>query len=215
MRVERLSHSCVRLDGPGGRLVIDPGGLTRDDAVDGADAILVTHEHFDHFTEGRLRAAAAANPALQIWTIADVAELLCGLGAQLHVVGDGDAFTTAGFQVQAHGTWHAVIHPDIPRVMNSGYLVDSSLFHPGDALTVPAEPVDTLVVPVHAPWSRISEVIDWIREVAPRRAVAAHDGLLSPVGLALVDGLLGDAGPGTGTEYLTLRHPGSTVFLGP
>jgi L-ascorbate metabolism protein UlaG (beta-lactamase superfamily) len=207
VRLERFRHSCIRLDGPGGRLVIDPGGLSPDEAVDGADAVLVTHEHFDHFSEGRLRAAVENNRAMQIWTIAAVAELLSGLGSQLHVVGDGDAFTAAGFEVEAHGTWHAEIHRDIPRVKNTGFLVDHSLFHPGDALTVPETPVDTLMVPVHAPWSRIADVIDWIRELAPRRAVAAHDGALNCVGLDMVDGLLGEHGPSIGAEYVTLRQP--------
>ena len=39
-----------------------------------ADAILITHEHFDHFSEDRIRVAVQANPGVQIWTIAAVAE---------------------------------------------------------------------------------------------------------------------------------------------
>jgi hypothetical protein len=57
------------------------------------------------------------------------------------------------------------------------------------------------MLPVHAPWSKIAEVIDYVRAVRPRRAFPAHDGLLNDVGLQLVDGLLGDRGSGIGAEY--------------
>jgi L-ascorbate metabolism protein UlaG (beta-lactamase superfamily) len=205
MKLTKFGHACVRVEGSGGTLVIDPGGFTEDESVLGADAILVTHEHPDHFVESRIRAAAQANPGLAVWTIAAVAESLVGLGEQLHVVGHGDTFTVAGFEIEAHGTWHAEIHRDIPLITNTGYLIDQRLFHPGDALTVPDQAVETLMLPVHAPWSRISDLIDWLRTVAPARAIAVHDGLLNPAGLGLIGGLLGDRGPGVGTEYRRLE----------
>jgi hypothetical protein len=107
---------------------------------------------------------------------------------------------------------HAVIHPDIPRVRNVGFLVDGQVFHPGDALTVPEEPVSTLLLPVHAPWSKVSEVIDYVRAVHADQAFAVHDGLLNDNGLAVVGGMLGEKGPGTPTPYSRLA-PGDTVEL--
>jgi L-ascorbate metabolism protein UlaG (beta-lactamase superfamily) len=204
VKLTKFGHACIRLEGGGGALVIDPGVFTEDAAVAGADAILITHEHADHFVEARVRSAAGANPGLQVWTVGAVAESLPGLGTQLHVVGDGDTFTAAGFEVEAHGTWHAEVHRDIPRVANTGFLIDGRLFHPGDALTVPDKPIETLMLPVHAPWSRISDLIDWVREVSPTRTLAVHDGLLNEKGLGLVGALLGDNGPGTGAAYQRL-----------
>jgi L-ascorbate metabolism protein UlaG (beta-lactamase superfamily) len=204
MRLTKFGHACVRLDGPGGALVIDPGALTEDSAVDDVDAVLITHEHFDHFVEGRIRAAVRRNPGLEIWTVTPVAELLTGIGARLHAVGHGDSFTTGGFQVEAYGSRHAAVHPDVPVVANTGFLVDRRVFHPGDALTVPDRPIATLLVPVHAPWSRMSDLIDWVREVAPVRALAMHDGALNPTGVAMVGGYLGEHGPGIGAAYRRL-----------
>jgi L-ascorbate metabolism protein UlaG (beta-lactamase superfamily) len=205
MTLTKFGHACIRLQGAEGTIVLDPGGFTEDESVAGVDAILITHEHPDHFHEARVRAAAAANPALQVWTISSVAASLTGLGSQLQVVGDGDMFTTAGFDVEAHGTMHAEIHRDIPRITNTGFLIDQRLFHPGDALTVPDKPVDTLMLPIHAPWSRTADLIDWVREVSPTRALAVHDGALNAIGLALVGGLLSDRGPGIGTNYRRLE----------
>jgi L-ascorbate metabolism protein UlaG (beta-lactamase superfamily) len=180
MKLTKKSHACIRLEKNGQTLVLDPGGFSEEDAAAGADAILVTHEHADHFDEGRLRAALDANPAAELWTLASVAEQLsAAFPGRVHTVGHGDTFTAAGFDVQVHGELHAVIHPDIPRITNVGYLVDGAVFHPGDALTVPDHPVDTLLLPVMAPWSKLSEVVDYVREVKPQRAYDIHDALLT------------------------------------
>ncbi|HEX7660995.1 MAG TPA: hypothetical protein VF444_16110 [Pseudonocardiaceae bacterium] len=108
----------------------------------------------------------------------------------------------AGFEVSVHGVWHAELHRDIPRVPNIGFLIDGQVFHPGDALTVPPVPVGTLLVPIHGPWSRTADLIDWIREVNPDRAIAVHDAALSDVGRAMIAGFLGENSPvPTGVPY--------------
>src|SRR6266851_5474740 len=105
MRLTKMGHACIRLEKDGATLIIDPGAaaFSPPEALDGADAVLVTHEHIDHFAEDSLRAAA---------------DQLGGLGGRVRAVGHGDAFSAAGFDIEVHGEWHAVIHPDIPRVRN-------------------------------------------------------------------------------------------------
>ncbi|MFE6102147.1 MBL fold metallo-hydrolase [Streptomyces laurentii] len=210
MKLTKNTHACVRLEKDGRALVIDPGMFTEEDAALGADVLLVTHEHADHFDEGRLRAALEANPAAEVWTPRSVAEqLTAAFPGRIHTVGHGDAFTAAGFDVQVHGELHAVIHPDIPRVTNVGFLVDGALFHPGDALTVPDRPVETLFLPVMAPWNKISEVIDYVREVRPTRAYDVHDALLTDLARPIYDGQIGALG---GTDHHRLA-PGESVRL--
>jgi L-ascorbate metabolism protein UlaG (beta-lactamase superfamily) len=208
MKLTKMSHSCVRLEKDGRTLVIDPGGFSEEDAALGADVLLVTHEHPDHFDERRLRAALDADPGAELWTLASVAGgLSAAYPGRVHTVGHGDAFTAAGFDIEVHGELHAVIHPDIPRVTNVGYLVDGGLvFHPGDALTVPDRPVQTLMLPVMAPWNKISEVIDYVREVGPRRAYDIHDALLTDLARPIYDRQIGALG---GTEHLRLAAGGT------
>jgi len=212
MELTKQGHACVVLADDDRRIVIDPGVFTDPAALDGATAVLVTHEHPDHFEPVRLRAALDAWPGLEIWTNRAVAAVLDGPAGRVHVVGAGDAVEVAGVPVQVHGEWHAVIHPEIPRVPNVGFLLDGQVFHPGDALTVPDEPVSTLLLPVHGPWSKVAEVIDYVRAVNADRALAIHDGLLNDAGHAVVGGLLGERGPGTPTPFQRL-DPGDTVEL--
>jgi hypothetical protein len=98
-------------------------------------------------------------------------------------VESGQAFSAAGFGVTAYGGWHALLHPDVPRVVNLGFLVEDSIYHPGDSFDVPeGVQVDTLFVPVSAPWLKLAEAVEFVRAVAPRQAYALHDGLLSELG---------------------------------
>ena len=212
MELTKHGHACVALSDGERRLVIDPGSFTDPAALDGAGAVLITHEHADHFVPERIRAALDADKALEVWTNKSVAAQLEGLGTRVHVVGDGDAPTVAGFDVHVHGELHAEIHPEIPRIANIGFLVDGLVFHPGDALTVPEEPVGTLLLPMHAPWSRTADLIDYVRAVHADQAFAIHDGLLNDTGLGVVGGLLGERGPGTPTPFSRLA-PGDSVEL--
>jgi L-ascorbate metabolism protein UlaG (beta-lactamase superfamily) len=215
MQITKFGHACVRVEDGGRRLLIDPGGLTEPSALDGVSDVLITHEHFDHFSEPALRKAAAERE-LRVWTNSAVAARLDGFGGRARAVGDGSAFTVQGFEVQVHGTWHAEIHPDIPRIPNIGFLVRSAdgscLFHPGDALTLPGAPVDTLLLPVHGPWSTTGMLIDYVREVRPARVQAVHDGALNDLGRTVQAGLLGADGPGTGAPYRQLT-PGESAAV--
>ncbi|HEX6872963.1 MAG TPA: MBL fold metallo-hydrolase [Micromonosporaceae bacterium] len=191
MRLVKFEHSCVRVESDAAVLVIDPGTLTSRAALDGVDAVLITHEHADHLNVDMLADELGKRPEVRIFTHTAVAEKIRPLAEIVTTVTAGQRFEAAGFAVRTYGGWHAEIHPDIPSVPNLGYLVDDLLYHPGDSFDVPPEvTVDTLFVPISAPWLKSSESIEFVRAVAPRRAFALHDGLLNDVGLTIVDGLL-------------------------
>ena len=212
MRLTKMGHACVRLEKDGRILVIDPGTLTEPEAIDGAEAVLITHEHFDHVELNRVKIAAERTPQLEIWTTSAVAEQLEGIAANVHAVGRGDSFDAAGFDVSVFGELHAVVNPAWPRVANVGFLIDERTFHPGDAYTVPEASVETLLLPTNAPWLKASELIDYVVELSPRRAYSVHDGFLNEAGLDLVDGLLGSLAEEQGADIRRLK-PGEHVDL--
>jgi L-ascorbate metabolism protein UlaG (beta-lactamase superfamily) len=212
MRLTKFGHSCVRLEKNGAALVIDPGVWSGPDAAASADAILITHEHPDHVDEARVRTAMTGRPGLELWANISVARQFAEFGGRVHTVDDGDVFNAAGFAVHVYGHDHAVIHRDIPIVVNTGFAVDGLVFHPGDSLTMPQEPVPTLLLPVNAPWLKVSEMIDYGRSVAPQRGYAIHDALLNENGLGLVERLMGLAAGSSGAP-LTRLEPGTSVEL--
>ncbi len=216
MRFTKLGHSCVRLEKDGAVLVIDPGTFTdAAAALAGAAAVLVTHEHPDHLDADAISAALAADPGLTLWanrSVCDQFGAFGGFGDQVHEVRHGDALAVAGFDVHVYGRDHALIHPDIPLVANTGFLVDGEVFHPGDSYTVPEDPAPTLLLPISAPWLQAGAMIDYFRAVAPARGYAIHDGILNDAGLALMTTMMSVAAAPSGVAVARLE-PGTSVEL--
>jgi L-ascorbate metabolism protein UlaG (beta-lactamase superfamily) len=210
VRLVKYEHACVRVESDAAVLVIDPGSFTARRALDGVDAVLITHEHADHLDVEALADALAKRPAVRVFTHPAVAGKLSALSGAVTTVSSGEEFEAAGLRVRAYGGWHALIHADVPRVPNLGFLVEGGLYHPGDSFDLPeGATVDTLFVPISAPWLKAAESVDFVRSVAPRRAFALHDHLLSAAGLPIVDSLLSRL---AGTPYRRLA-PGESVSL--
>jgi L-ascorbate metabolism protein UlaG (beta-lactamase superfamily) len=204
MELTKYGHSCIRVDEGERSLAIDPGVFSDvPEALDGASAVLITHEHPDHIDVDTLRLAASRDSRMRIFAPAPVAKMLEDLGEQVVTVAAGETFDAGGFPVRTFGGQHALIHPSIP-VANLGYLIEDTVYHPGDSLIVPPVPVAALFVPVHAPWSKISEVIDFVVSVRAPVAVGIHDALLTDAGRSLVEGHLTRFGDEHGVEYRAL-----------
>jgi L-ascorbate metabolism protein UlaG (beta-lactamase superfamily) len=177
MHITRYGHSCLLVEDDDARLLLDPGVFSRGfEGLRGLTGVLVTHQHADHLDLDRLAALLEANPD---------ARLHCDEGSapqldrQPHsVVRDGDVLDL-GTSVQVLGAQHAVIHPDLPRIPNVGFLIGGRFFTPGDALTVPDSDVEILGLPTAAPWLKLSEAVDLLRAVRPRVAFPVHDAVLA------------------------------------
>ncbi|MFI5932830.1 MBL fold metallo-hydrolase [Actinoplanes sp. NPDC051494] len=209
MRVTKYTHSCLRVEGAG-VLVADPGAFSERAALAGADAVLITHEHFDHLDPDALADAVAQRPGLRVYAHPDVLDKLTAFSDVVTAVEPGTVFEAAGYTVRAYGGEHAIIHPDIPRVANLGFLISdgsTNIYTPGDSFTVPDEAVETLFVPLNAPWMKLSEAIGFVREVKPGRAFALHDALLTETGAGVSNGHLERLG---GTTYAQVA-PGTTI----
>jgi L-ascorbate metabolism protein UlaG (beta-lactamase superfamily) len=209
MQLTKFTHSCVRFDDGDRTLVVDPGVFSEvEAALDGADAVLITHEHPDHVDVEKLRAAAQRDPRLRVWAPAPVASAL-DIGDQVVVAQAGQQFEAAGFAVRTFGGQHALIHPSIPVVPNVGYLIAESVYHPGDSLIVPPVDVGTLLAPLHAPWSKTAEVVDFVVSVRAARVHPIHDGLLNDLGRGFVEAHVSRIGAEHGSAYEGLK-PGQT-----
>lgn len=210
MKLTKYTHACVRLEKDGQVLVLDPGTFSEAaKALDGAHAVLITHEHKDHIDVAAVKSALTANGDLQLFAPAGVAEDLRseapGAASRVHAVDPGTSFDAAGFGIRSFGGQHALIHPHVPMVANIGYLVDENVYHPGDSFIIPdGISVQTLLVPVHAPWNKVSEVVDFVIGVRAPRAFPIHDALLNGTGMELVEGHVKRLCARYGTEYTHL-----------
>jgi L-ascorbate metabolism protein UlaG (beta-lactamase superfamily) len=183
MRITKYTHACVRLEDHNSVLVIDPGTWSEASALTGADAVLVTHEHIDHVDVPRLI-------ALQVPVYAPAGATIAGL--DFIPVSPGQELTVAGFAVTAVGGQHAVIYDSLPDCPNVGYIVNDSVYHPGDSLHVPQQPIETLLVPAQGSWLKMAEAIDFVTTIKPHRVFPIHDGQLNAHGLDSVNGWISE-----------------------
>jgi L-ascorbate metabolism protein UlaG (beta-lactamase superfamily) len=182
VRLTKYTHACVRLEKDGKVLVIDPGIWSEPEALDGADAVLVTHEHFDH-----LNSELLATLDVPVWTNAGAAAELGSLGDRVTVVEGGQAFEAGGFAIRAFGNDHAIILPELGvPCANTAYLVEDAVFHPGDSWTRPDRAVHTALVPLSGPWYSVAGAVEYVRAIAAEQATGIHDALLSDIGRRLV-----------------------------
>lgn len=209
MELVKNGHACVTLVVRGRRILIDPGTFTPEvpRLLAEADAVLVTHDHVDHFDVGALTAALDARPDLPLVGPPSVVEALAGTassraGHVTSVVG-GETLDVLGATVTTVGGEHAPVHVGIDVPYNIGYLVDGLVYHPGDALRVPPAPVHTLLVPVSGPWTKVGEAIDFIDAVDPVQTLQVHDVMLSEIGVRSAAMFLGESGL-TGRPMLVL-----------
>lgn len=203
MRITKFGHACVRIEHGGTTVVVDPGVFTDPAAVTGADAVLITHEHPDHYLPDHLLAAKAP-----VFTIAAVAAKIQdeAPGVPVTVVAPEETFDV-GLPVRAVGEMHAVIHPEFPRITNSGYVLtlgETKVYHPGDALTEPGEAVDVLLVPSSAPWLKASEAVDFARAVRAPRNVAIHDRIYTEAAHGILEQHMNAFLPDEGLSYVRL-----------
>lgn len=193
MQCFRLSHAGLVVEHEGASLFVDPGDFSSElelgTAIASAAppaAIVVTHEHRDHWTPEHVAAIRAVAPDAPIFTTRGTAEALASAGiGGVTAVWENDLISAGPFELGFYGRRHEVLHASIPVVENIGVRVNSLLAWGGDSLARPPFAADVLGVPIGSPWSSIAQVMDFVLTAAPQRAFLTHDGMLSERGRGL------------------------------
>ncbi|MBN9240257.1 MAG: MBL fold metallo-hydrolase [Micrococcales bacterium 70-64] len=211
MKLTKFEHSCLVVEKAGSRLVIDPGSFTLPLAdLDGVVAIVITHEHADHWTPEHLERILDRNPDARILGPAGVAA--AAKDFTVETVAGGDTVEVEPFSLRFFGEKHAVIHSSIPVVDNVGVMVDEKLYYGGDSYTVPDVPVEVLAAPIGAPWLKIGEAMDYVLEVKPRRSFPIHEAVLSQIGKTMTQARIEAVTQQGGGEFFVLE-PGESLEL--
>ncbi|PZU37018.1 MAG: MBL fold metallo-hydrolase [Microbacterium sp.] len=182
MRLTKHEHAALLLEHEGKGLIIDPGAFsTPFPEMSHVVAVVLTHEHPDHWTPEQLDRIRRASPDVPIYGPAGVAGAASDHGVT--VVESGDTVEIGPFTLRFFGGEHAIIHESLPQVQNVGVLVNDTLYYPGDSYTVPeGVEVNVLAAPLGAPWLKIGDAMDFVLAVAPRRAFGTHDMTVSVIG---------------------------------
>lgn len=212
MKVTKQEHACLVIESAGANLIIDPGSFTTlligmSDVV----AIVITHEHADHWTNEQLEHILDRNPKARIFGPPGVVAAASRFFVE--AVKAGDEIEVEPFTLRFFGSKHAVIHSSIPIVDNVGVLVNDELYYAGDSYTVPdGVNVGTLAAPAGAPWLKIGDVMDFVAAVAPKRSFATHEMVLSAAGKSFANARIKSSTEAAGGEFLDLE-PGESIDL--
>lgn len=231
MQCFRLSHAGLVIElGDGAdraSLFIDPGDFSDEHELGTAlsaaapvAAIVITHEHADHWTPQNIAAIRAAAPQAPIYTTEVAAAALRDAGIDDAIaVRENDRKVAGPFVLDFYGRRHEVLHSSIPVIDNIGVQVNGVLAWGGDSLARPPFPADVLGVPIGSPWSNIAQVMDFALITAPRRAYLTHDGMLSARGLGLFTQRVRGCLERSGGELIVIprldEDPAARYNLGP
>lgn len=204
MKLTKYEHACMVITTGSDSIVIDPGAYTMPlSDLDGVVAIVITHEHQDHWTPEQLDRLLDRNPKAVIIGPSGVAA--AATGYDVDVVTGGDERVVGPFTLKFFGEKHAVIHESIPIVDNVGVLVNDTFYYGGDSYTLPGVDVGTLAVPVGAPWLKIGEVIDYVAAIKPRQSLPVHEAPLSVIGKNMANGRVEAVTTAGGGEFFPLE----------
>ncbi|HEX4403133.1 MAG TPA: MBL fold metallo-hydrolase [Galbitalea sp.] len=209
MRITKYEHACFVASIGDKKLVVDPGSFTVPlPDSNNVVAVVVTHEHGDHWTPEHLQRILDNSPDVKFFAPAGVAAAATDF--EFTVVKDGEKITIDPFELEFFGENHAIIHSSFPVVDNVGVLINGAVFYPGDSFTQGPPNVDLLAVPASAPWLKIGEVMDYVLAAKPKRSFPVHEMINSVIGNGMANARIQATTEQGGGEFVPLA-PGESI----
>ena len=207
MKIIKLEHSCLIVEQGDRVLVIDPGVYSDSFAPnDNIDAVIVTHEHSDHFDLAKIQLIQRENPNARIFTTPKVAAQIPGAEIAAGKIQNG------AWQLEFFGHDHAPILDNVVPCENVGVVINNELVYPGDSFSMPPVQAKILALPVSAPWLKLGETVKYLAATKPEKIFPTHDVLLSQIGRDITYGLLRKTAAEIGAGFVDLQ-PGESLEI--
>src|SRR6187402_1683072 len=119
MKLTKYEHACMLLEVAGSRVIVDPGEFSMPlGDVGDVVAVVITHEHGDHWTTEQLARILERNPEAAVFGPAGVVKAAADY--EITESHDGLEVELGDFTLKFFGDKHAVIHSSIPVIDNVG-----------------------------------------------------------------------------------------------
>lgn len=214
MQITKLEHSGIIVDKNGQKIVCDPVEFMHKlPELTNVVAIIITHQHGDHFQPEVLAKILEQNPEARIFAPKDLGidEIA---GRPIEKVENGAIQEISNFKLRFFGQNHATIVPGVVPCSNIGVIIDETIVNPGDSFDLPdsIEKPKVLFVPSAAPWCKVSESAGYIKKVGPEIAIPFHNAVLSDLGNGINNNWLAKVADEVGTKFTPLQ-PGESINL--
>lgn len=171
MSITKYLHSCLLIEEDNKTILIDPGMYTFDAGIfpfgslEKLDAIVITHEHFDHCFLPFIKKLQEQFPSVPIYCNTAIAQIL--QKEHIAVSVDLPNFITA------ESAPHEKLL-DTPTPQNTAYTFFHKLTHPGDSLQF-TKTAAILALPVQAPWGSMVQAAEKAVVIKPKTIIPIHD----------------------------------------
>lgn len=173
MKVTKFPQSCLLIEKDGQKIVIDPGANFLEshmlEELADVKAVFYTHEHIDHYDPKVAEGLRAKG--VPMYANASAAKLI---GEGCRVVNDGDDLNVAGFAIHAYDLPHCLLPNGGPGPQNTGYLIDGTLFHPGDGYKLEGLHVDNVALPITGPDISMLDAMNFADQLQARVVIPIH-----------------------------------------
>jgi L-ascorbate metabolism protein UlaG (beta-lactamase superfamily) len=175
MKLTKFAHACVLAEDEQHTALFDPGefawgsGKLSLTSLPKLDYVLITHEHFDHFSEPFVKAIHARFPDVMFFSTQSVVATLKGWGIE-------KALSLSHENVELQSLNHESMEPlsPAPQVQNVATHYKDIISHPGDSHHL-TKSHDVLFLPVSGPWGATIDAIRMAVKLKPKTIVPVHD----------------------------------------
>lgn len=175
MKLTKYTHACVLVDDGEHTALFDPGEFTERagqlniGALAKLDFVLITHEHFDHYSEDLIKRIVEKFPEVVFYTNKSVAKMLEEVGANTIRTESDELVSIKQLDHQSM----APLAP-LPMCDNVEMHYKGVISHPGDSHQMQTTS-DILFVPLAGPWGATIEGIRMADKLKPQFIMPIHD----------------------------------------